>query len=681
MKSLGRALGYLKPYWLLAVGIFVTLLLSSLLNLVIPALTGRIIDDGIEAGMASVIVWGALAMVGVALFRALFTFLQGYWAAKASQNVAYDMRNGLYGKIQNLSFGYHDQAQTGQLLTRATSDVERVQMFVGRGFIMFVTALIMIVGSLILLFSLDWQLSLIMVVLMPVTMGVFVLFASRARPLFTKVQQFIAHLNTILQENLAGVRVVKAFAREPYEHQRFSAANQDLMNQMIDVGRMMAAAFPLIFLLANLGTLAVVWLGGLQVIGGRLTIGELVAFQSYVMMTMFPLFMLGMIIAMVSQASASAERVFEILDAQSEVEEKPDAADLPTIEGRVVFDRVWFRYFGPKETPEEEAEARRPFEGLRAEPRRRMRPGGDGQGAARQARPAMGGMGGLGSQGMAGPAMAGMGPGAAPASPRDEWVLKDVSFTAEPGQVIALLGATGSGKSTIINLIPRFYDVTRGTVIIDGVDVRDVTLESLRSQIGMVLQETTLFTGTIRENIAYGRPEATTDQIVAAAKAAEAHDFITEFADGYDTQVGERGTTLSGGQKQRIAIARALLLDPHILILDDSTSSVDVETEYRIQQALDKLMVGRTSFVIAQRISTVRDADAILVLDGGRIAALGTHEDLMRDSAIYAEIYSSQLQTETELMPELYAEDLEPEAWPQSPELAQPAPLSEEVAR
>jgi ATP-binding cassette subfamily B protein len=670
MKPLGRALGYLKPYWLLSIGIFVALLLSSLLNLVIPALTGRIIDDGIDAGFASVIIWGTLAMIGVALFRALFSFLQGYWAANASQNVAYDMRNSLYGKIQKLSFGYHDRAQTGQLLTRATSDVERVQMFVGRGFIMFITALIMIVGSLILLFSLDWQLSLIMLVLMPLTMGIFVLFASRARPLFTKVQQYISHLNTVLQENLAGVRVVKAFAREPYEHERFSASNLDLMNQMIDVGKMMATAFPLIFLLANLGTLAVIWIGGLQVIGGRLTIGELVAFQSYLMMTMFPLFMLGMIIAMVSQASASAERVFEILDAQSEVVEKPDAADLPTIEGRVVFDGVWFRYFGPKETPEEKPEGKRS--------RRRMRSGGDGQGVDRQARPDMGGMGG---QGMAGPAMAGMGSGGAPSPPRDEWVLKDVSFAAEPGQVIALLGATGSGKSTIINLMPRFYDVTRGTVTIDGVDVRDVSLESLRSQIGMVLQETTLFAGTIRENIAYGRPEATMEQIVAAAKAAEAHDFIAEFSDGYDTQVGERGTTLSGGQKQRIAIARALLLDPHILILDDSTSSVDIETEYRIQQALDKLMVGRTSFVIAQRISTVRDADAILVLDGGRIAALGTHENLMRDSAIYAEIYSSQLQSDFDLMPELSDEDLEPERLSQSPELDPSVPLTEEVAR
>ena len=626
MKSLGRALSYLKPYWLLAIGTFISLLLSSAFNLVIPALNQQIIDNGIAAGSVSFIVWGAAAMVGVALLRALFSFLQQFWAAKASQSVAYDMRNSLYEKIQKLSFGYHDRAQTGQLLTRATSDVDRVQGFVGHGFIMFLTALIMIVGSLVLLFSLDWQLSLIMLVLMPVTMAIFIYFARRLRPLFTVVQQYISRLNTILQENLAGVRVVKAFAREPYEHKRFSAANLDLMDQNIMVGKTIAGAFPLIFLLANLGTLAVVWIGGLQVIGGRLTIGELVAFQSYLMMTMFPLFMLGMIIAMVSQASASAERVFEILDAQSEVVEKPGAREFPAIEGRVAFTGVWFRYFGPKETQTDGS----------GQKRRRQRMGHDGDGR------------GMGGMGMGGP----------PAQPQDEWVLKDVSFTAEPGQMIALLGATGSGKSTIINLIPRFYDVTRGQVTIDGIDVRDVTLDSLRSQIGMVLQETTLFTGTVRENIAYGRPDATMDEIVAAAEAAGAHEFITEFAKGYDTQVGERGVTLSGGQKQRVAIARALLLDPRILILDDSTSSVDVETEYRIQQALDRLMVGRTTFVIAQRISTVRDADAILVMDGGRIAAAGTHEDLMRDSAIYAEIYGSQLQDECELLPELCEEEL-----------------------
>jgi ATP-binding cassette subfamily B multidrug efflux pump len=385
---------------------------------------------------------------------------------------------------------------------------------------------------------------------------------------------------------------------------------------------MIAGAFPLIFLLANLGTLAVIWIGGLQTIAGRLTIGELVAFQSYLMMTMFPLFMLGMIVAMVSQSAASAERIFEILNAQSEVVEKPDAGALPAIAGRVAFEGVWFRYFGPQETPQ----TVRPDDG------RRQRPswsGGDGRR-----------IGGLGT---AGP----------PTGPENDWVLQDVSFVAEPGQVVALLGATGSGKSTIINLIPRFYDVSRGRVTIDGVDVRDVTLDSLRSQIGIVLQETTLFTGTIRQNIAYGRPEATLEEIIAAAQAAEAHDFIMEFADGYETQVGERGVTVSGGQKQRLAIARALLLDPRILILDDSTSSVDVETEYRIQRALARLMAGRTSFVIAQRISTVRDADEILVLDGGRVAARGTHEELLADSPIYVEIYSSQLQGERELRPEV----------------------------
>jgi ATP-binding cassette subfamily B protein len=648
MKPLGRALGYLRPYWPLAVGIFFSLLLSSALNLVIPALTQQIIDNGISAGSVSFIVWGALAMIGVALARALFSFLQGFWSAKASQNVAYDMRNGLYAQIQELSFGYHDRAQTGQLLTRATSDVDRVQMFVGRGFIMFITALLMIAGSLILLFSLDWQLALIMVVLLPLAMAVFVGFATRARPLFMSIQQFLGRLNTVLQENLVGVRVVKAFAREPYERERFSNSNLDLTDQSIKVGKLIALAMPLIFLMANLGTLAVVWIGGLQVIGERLTIGELVAFQSYVMMTMFPMFMLGMIIAMVSQAAASAERVFEILDARSEVLEKPEAIELPAIEGRVAFEGAWFRYFGA---------------GAGA--------AADSAEQSRNGHPSSSRRHGMGSMGM------GMGSGGPLAAEQDDWVLKDVSFQADPGQVIALLGATGSGKSTIINLIPRFYDVTRGKVKVDGVDVRDVTLDSLRSQIGMVLQETTLFAGTIRENIAYGRPDATMEEVVAAATAAEAHDFIIDFADGYDTDVGERGVTLSGGQKQRVAIARALLLDPRILILDDSTSSVDVETEYRIQMALDKLMVGRTTFVIAQRISTVRDADQILVLDRGRIAAAGRHEELMNDSPIYAEVYSSQLQDECDLIPELCEEDFR---WEQPSAPTHPVPQAREVS-
>jgi ATP-binding cassette subfamily B protein len=321
-----------------------------------------------------------------------------------------------------------------------------------------------------------------------------------------------------------------------------------------------------------MAVLCVYWIGGSQVIGGTLSVGEMLAFVGYMMMAFFPMLMITMIITMLSQAGASAERIFEVLDAQSEVVDKPEASALSTVRGEVAFEDVSFRYFE-----------------------------------------------------------------------HGDPVLDDVSFGAEPGQVIALLGATGSGKSTVINLIPRFYDVTEGRVTIDGVDVRDVTIESLRSQIGIVFQETTLFAGTIQENIAFGRPEATMEEIVAAAQAAEAHDFITEFPDGYDTDVGERGTTLSGGQKQRVAIARALLLNPRILILDDSTSSVDLETEYRIQQALDRLMEGRTSFVIAQRIATVLNADQILVLDKGKIAAHGVHEELMDDSEIYADIYYSQL--------------------------------------
>jgi ATP-binding cassette subfamily B multidrug efflux pump len=573
VKSILRALRYLRPYWVDALGAFLSLLVSGGAELAIPALLQQGIDSGITAHQLQVTLRAGGLIVGVALARSVFSFFQGFLAARASQGVAYDLRTALYARIQSLSFSYHDRAQTGQLLTRATSDVERVRMFIGMGLIHFLSALVMMCGSLTLLFVTDWQLALIMLVVMPLTMGLFAFFAGRARPLFTEVQRRLGRLNTALQENLAGIRVVKAFVREPYETERFGQANEALYAKAFQVGRLMAMAMPLIFLIANLATLVVVWVGGLQVIGGRLSVGRLVAFNNYLLMAMFPMVMLGAILTMVSQAGASAVRVFEILDTRSEVEEAPDAPALPAIRGQVALEKVTFRYFESGED-----------------------------------------------------------------------VLTDVSFVVEPGRRVALLGTTGSGKSTIINLIPRFYDVTAGRVTIDGIDVRDVTLESLRQQIGIVLQETTLFTGTIRENIAFGRPNATDEEIVAAAEAAAAHDFITAFPEGYDTPVGERGATLSGGQKQRIAIARAILMDPRILILDDFTSSVDFETERRIEDALQHLMDGRTSFVIAQRISTVQNADLILVLDGGRIVAQGTHDELLRESPIYAEIYCSQLE-------------------------------------
>lgn len=581
VRPLLRVLRFLVPYKWQAAGAFVCLVLSSGSNLVIPRLTQVIIDQGIAARTMRVILLGAVGMVIFALLRSLFSYLQGFLAARTSQGVAYELRNALYAHIQHLSFSYHDRAQTGQLLTRAISDVELARTFIGMGLLQLIGALIMMVGSFTLLVTTNWQLTLLILPTMLVVLAVFAYFASKGRPLFTQVQQTLGRLNTTLQEALTGIRVIKAFAHEPFEIERFDGSNRALRDINLRVGRMFAFAMPLIFTLANLGTLTVIWGGGYQVIAGRLTIGELVAFQSYLMMTMFPMLMLGMIIMSVSQAGASAQRIFEILDAESEVREKPDAIELPPVCGRVAFEHVTFRYFRDQEP-----------------------------------------------------------------------VLKDVSFVAEPGQTVALLGATGSGKSTIINLIPRFYDVSEGRVTIDGYDVRDVTLDSLRRQIGIVLQETVLFSGTIRENIAYGRPDASEEEIIAAAQAAEAHDFIMNLPKGYDTEVGERGVTLSGGQKQRIAIARALLIEPRILILDDSTSSVDVETEYRIQQALERLREGRTNFIIAQRISTVLNADQILVLDKGRIMARGTHEELLQSSPLYAEIYYSQLQHDQELWPE-----------------------------
>ena len=561
----------------MALGAWLSLLVGTGAMLVIPRLSQEIIDRGIGGRDPRLILNLALVMVGLALARAVFQFAQGAWAARTAQGIAYDMRNALYDQIQSLSFGYHDRAQTGQLLTRATSDVDVVQRFVGQGAVMLLSAVLMMAGALILLFTLNARLALIMVAVIPLTFGVFGAFARIAMPLFRQVQQRLGNLNTVLQENLAGVRVIKAFVREAHESERYEAANREFYDINIQVNNVLSLAFPTIFGILNLTTLAVYWLGGNQVIGGTLTIGELVAFASYIMMAFFPVMMIGMIIAMTSSAAASATRVFEILDARSDIVERPDAIDLPPVDGRVAFEDVTFRYY----------------------------PGG-------------------------------------------EPVLKNVSLVAEPGQTVALLGATGSGKSTIINLIPRFYEVTEGRVTVDGYDIRDLTLESLRAQIGVVLQETTLFEGTIRENIAFGRPDATEAEILAAAEAAEAADFIAGFSRGYDTQVGERGVTLSGGQKQRVAIARALLLNPCILILDDATSSVDLATEQRIQVALERLMKGRTSFVIAQRVTTVVNADQILVLDQGEIVARGTHRELLADSELYAEIYSSQLQDETE---------------------------------
>ncbi len=517
--------------------------------------------------------WQAVgAIVVFAILRGVFAFLQAFWAEKNSQHVAYDLRNDLYAKIQRLSFSYHDRNQTGQLMVRATDDVEKVRLFIGQGLLQLVGAIILLSGTLIILFTTNATLALYTLWVLPVALTLFLIFGSIIQPLFTKVQQKLSTLNTILQENLTGIKVIKAFAREKDELVKFERAADDLMNQQLVIARVFTFLFPVVFLIANLGQATTLYFGGRQIIGGTLTLGEWQEFSLYLVYLFLPVAQFGMIITQFGQATASATRIFEILDAKNDVTDKPGAIELPPISGKVVFENVSFRYFNSGDP-----------------------------------------------------------------------VLQNISFETNPGETVALLGATGSGKTTIINLLPRFYDPTEGRITIDGYDLRDVTLNSLRAQIGVVLQETTLFSGTIRENIAFGKPDATLDDVIAAAKAAAAHEFIESFPDKYNTRVGERGATLSGGQKQRIAIARALLLNPNVLILDEATSSVDLTTEAQIQRALNRLMAGRTSFVIAQRISTVINADQVLVLDKGRIVARGTHAELMENSPIYAEIYHSQL--------------------------------------
>lgn len=513
-------------------------------------------------------------MMGAAVARGVFNFGQSFWAEAASQGVAYDLRNRIFRKIQNLSFSYHDQAQTSQLLTRVTNDVEQIRTFLSTSLMQVISAVVTLITIATILLLMDWQLALITLVVVPMSGWLMVRFLQQNSQVFRLVQEQLGNLNAVLQENLLGVRVVKAFVRETAETARYTELNQMLVQTNMQTIRGIRNTFPFIFLLSNLVTVVVVGFGGAAVIRGQFSVGELVAFNSYLLLLLQPILLIGFAAPAIAQASACAERVYEVVNAKIEIQDRPGAVPFKTCGGRITFENVSFRY---------------------------------------------------------------------PGSP--QYALTNVSFETKPKELIAILGMTGSGKSTIMNLLPRFYDVTAGAIRIDGRDVRDFTLASLRAHVGIVFQETTLFSGTIHDNIAYAKPDATIDEVIAVAKTAQIHDFVVSLPQGYQTVVGERGVGLSGGQKQRIAIARTLLTDYSILILDDSTSAIDAKTASEIQNALDDLMHRKTctSFVIAQRISTVRNADRILLVDKGRLVAQGTHEMLMQTSPLYGAILESQV--------------------------------------
>jgi ATP-binding cassette subfamily B multidrug efflux pump len=574
MNHIARLIHFVRPYWRRAAAALLLLIAQVFLDLAIPRLIQRIIDQGIAQKNQPVVVQTSLVMVGISVLGTLIAIGNNLLSVQVGESVARDLREALFLKIQTFSFGNLDRQKTGQLMVRLTSDVDALKRTTQISLRIGTRAPLLMIGSLILMVNTSPQLALSMLPLLIVTSIIIVFFVIKMEPLFRSVQFKLDRLNTVLQENVAGVRLVKAFVRADYEGERFASANTTLTDHSIRVMQFMSTMSPALTVCVNIGMVIVIWAGGVQSIQGDLSVGQIVAFTNYLLTTMVPLTLMTMLSNAWASGIASAKRVNEIWDTEPEVQDSPDAIPLPgDLTGRIVLEDVSFAYNGSG----------------------------------------------------------------------DEDVLEGVNLTTEPGQTVAILGATGSGKSTLINLIPRFYDVSEGRILVGGVDVRHIEQDSLLSHIGIVPQETILFSGTVRENIRYGRPEASDEEVIAAAKAAQAHDFIMALPDEYDSQVAARGTNFSGGQKQRIAIARALLMRPDILIFDDSTSAVDVETETRIQDALAAQAYRCTTLVVAQRISTVLKADKIVVVDRGQIAAQGTHRELIKSSPIYREIYDSQL--------------------------------------
>ncbi len=566
-----RLLGYLKRYRRQASVAYGGMLIVTLLNLAVPQVIRAAIDIGLASGEVTALVKASLIILAIGLVRAVAGVGQRYYGEWLTHRIAFDLRNDFYDSVQHLPFSFHDRTQTGDLMSRATSDIAETERFVGIGFMDLTATILLLVGVIMAMILVDARLAVVALIPIPFLVAATIRFGRLVRPRFKRIQEQIAVLSTTMQESLTGIRVVKAFAREPYELAKFERENDTWFQRRYRVIRLWANNWPFFTFTLSISIFLLLWFGGPQVMTGVITVGTLFAMISYVLMLNGPIQRLGFLVNLAATAGASAGRVFEIMELPGEVMREPGAHNVERLEGKVVFQGVSFAYSG-----------RQP-------------------------------------------------------------VLEDVSFSVEPGQTIALMGLTGSGKSTITNLIPRFYDVSDGRVMVDDIDTCEWELADLRRHIGIVLQDSFLFSATIAENIAYGLPGAKMEQIVSAARAARAHDFIINFPDAYNTKVGERGVTLSGGQKQRVAIARALLKDPGILILDDSTSSVDTETEHLIQLALAALMEGRTTFVIAQRLLTLKRADNILVLDHGQIVQRGTHELLLASGGLYKQIYDLQL--------------------------------------
>ena len=572
-QALFELIRFIRPYRKEALYALIALTIVVGFDLLIPFLTQRIIDLGIIKKDLVMIRNTAGLMVLATMMSAILAVTNNIFSVRVALKTSCDLRDGLFRKVQELSFGDIDHFQTGGILVRLTSDINQVQQVFLTFLRIGTRAPLLMIGSIIFLFLTNPSLASMMLIILPIALFVTYLFAVRLQPLFSRVQKKLDRLNTVLQENLSGIRVVKSFVRDAYENERFETANQDLMEKNTRVMQITSLLMPILTLLANFAVVSAIWFGGRRVIGGNMTVGQIVAFINYLTTTMFPLGLIAMAIGLVSAANASAERINEIFQIEPNIQDIEKAAELTISKGRVCFENVSFQYNHHEQTP----------------------------------------------------------------------VLRNISFCAEAGKTIAILGATGSGKSTLLNLIPRLYDVSSGRISIDGIDIRHVKQESLWKQMGIVLQETILFSGTIADNIRFGNMEADFAEVVEAAKNAQAHEFIMNLTGGYDLKVTQRGANLSGGQKQRIAIARALLMKPRILLLDDATSSVDVETESKIQDALQKVMENCTSFVVAQRISTVLTADQILIMDRGEIVAQGHHRELIQSSPIYQDIFNSQL--------------------------------------